>query len=401
MPEPLVRQLFAGPIDVVGDVHGELGALRRLLGRLGYARDGAHPEGRRLAFVGDLVDRGPDTPGVLALVRRLVEAGRAQCVLGNHEFNVLRGVRKPDNSWFAGAAVRQRGGRAAAADPGGAMNRTEWRACNDPRLRLDALRERAAGRKLRLFACENAWNGAKRVLWVMQQVVAEAATPADCFSRVPARVEARAQCDLSRDLFDPLFRPAPLDLSWLEADTGAVQHLARTIDEGRAFADLPVLADALEEAGCADAATCTRWKYARTTWNAATADPTAPPWPPSPTASPTPTPGLDGEDSEAVFAQPRPQPHQGEHRHRQRCQGRRHVEPGQAGQAALDGLVELLLVDLEELPQGGVELVEGPVRLPGVVAQAQGHRAGRECSRRRPPWPRAIRRPSASSPTSV
>jgi hypothetical protein len=100
MTETLVRPLFPGPIDLVGDVHGELDALRQLLGRLGYAADGAHPQGRRLVFVGDLVDRGPDTPGVIELVRRLVEAGRAQCVLGNHEFNVLRGARKADNSWF-------------------------------------------------------------------------------------------------------------------------------------------------------------------------------------------------------------------------------------------------------------------------------------------------------------
>ena len=43
-----------------------------------------HPD-RRAIFVGDLVDRGPDTPGVLRLVMGMVNAGTALCVSGNHE----------------------------------------------------------------------------------------------------------------------------------------------------------------------------------------------------------------------------------------------------------------------------------------------------------------------------
>lgn len=98
----LVRPLLPGPLDIVGDVHGELGALHALLARLGYDVEGRHPTGRRLVFVGDLCDRGPDSPGVVRLVQRCVEAGRAQCVLGNHEFNLLRGERKHGNHWFFG-----------------------------------------------------------------------------------------------------------------------------------------------------------------------------------------------------------------------------------------------------------------------------------------------------------
>jgi hypothetical protein len=101
-PAALVRPLWEGPIDVVGDVHGEVQALQALLDRLGYGPGGSHPEGRRLVFVGDLVDRGPDSPAVARLVSTLIRAGRAQCVLGNHEFNVLLGSRKPDNFWFFG-----------------------------------------------------------------------------------------------------------------------------------------------------------------------------------------------------------------------------------------------------------------------------------------------------------
>lgn len=99
-PTTLVRPLFDGPLDIVGDVHGEIDALRHLLGHLCYGDDGTHPAGRRLVFVGDLIDRGPDSPGVVALVRKLVVAGRAQCVLGNHELNVLREARKKDNHWY-------------------------------------------------------------------------------------------------------------------------------------------------------------------------------------------------------------------------------------------------------------------------------------------------------------
>jgi len=89
-----------GPLDVVGDVHGELDALHALLAHLGYDADGRHPDGRHLVFVGDLCDRGPDSPGVIALVRRLVESGGALATLGNHEINLLRGDRKDGNDWF-------------------------------------------------------------------------------------------------------------------------------------------------------------------------------------------------------------------------------------------------------------------------------------------------------------
>ena len=85
-----------GPFDVIGDVHGCRAELVTLLTELGYqvSRDGArHPEGRRAVFVGDLVDRGPDTPGVLRLVMGMVAAGNAYCVSGNHEAKLLRALR--------------------------------------------------------------------------------------------------------------------------------------------------------------------------------------------------------------------------------------------------------------------------------------------------------------------
>ncbi|MFI9565012.1 polynucleotide kinase-phosphatase [Streptomyces rishiriensis] len=75
---------LTGPFDVIGDIHGCSFELESLLGKLGYA-DGVHPEGRRAVFVGDLVDRGPDSPGVLRRVMSMVASGDALCVPGNHE----------------------------------------------------------------------------------------------------------------------------------------------------------------------------------------------------------------------------------------------------------------------------------------------------------------------------
>lgn len=98
---PNVREPLApGPLDIIGDVHGEIDALLALLDLLGYPRSGKHPRGRRLVFVGDLCDRGPDSVQVLHRVMDWVGAGHAQCVLGNHELNLLLGARKSANGWF-------------------------------------------------------------------------------------------------------------------------------------------------------------------------------------------------------------------------------------------------------------------------------------------------------------
>ncbi|RFU87582.1 polynucleotide kinase-phosphatase [Streptomyces triticagri] len=75
---------LTGPFDIIGDIHGCRSELDTLLGKLGYV-DGSHPEGRTAVFVGDLVDRGPDSPGVLRRVMSMVESGDALCVPGNHE----------------------------------------------------------------------------------------------------------------------------------------------------------------------------------------------------------------------------------------------------------------------------------------------------------------------------
>jgi protein phosphatase len=90
------RRADHGPFDVVGDVHGCLPELVELLTALGYTvTDGGarHPEGRRVIFLGDLVDRGPDTPGVLRLVMGMVRDGAALCIAGNHDVKLVRALR--------------------------------------------------------------------------------------------------------------------------------------------------------------------------------------------------------------------------------------------------------------------------------------------------------------------
>lgn len=85
-----------GPFDIIGDIHGCADELQDLLVALGYAvawgETGGErsvvvtpPAGRKAVFVGDLVDRGPNSPDVLRIVMSMVAAGTAYCVQGNHE----------------------------------------------------------------------------------------------------------------------------------------------------------------------------------------------------------------------------------------------------------------------------------------------------------------------------
>ena len=83
-------------LDIIGDLHGNLLAFVRLARHLGYAVDSdigrgdwSHPEGRILVFVGDLIDRGNKSLELAELVMSLVEQGRALCLMGNHEYNLV------------------------------------------------------------------------------------------------------------------------------------------------------------------------------------------------------------------------------------------------------------------------------------------------------------------------
>jgi protein phosphatase len=107
-PLPTNRVDDHGPFDIVGDVHGCFDELEALLGRLGYSvtlePDGAtgpryvarHPGGRRVIFLGDLVDRGPGITKVLRLAMDMVGDGAALCLPGNHDMKLLRKLNGRD-----------------------------------------------------------------------------------------------------------------------------------------------------------------------------------------------------------------------------------------------------------------------------------------------------------------
>ncbi|HAE12309.1 MAG TPA: hypothetical protein DCG39_11775 [Opitutae bacterium] len=79
--------------DLIGDVHGHFDLLERLVEKLGYTRTRRgyeHREVRKLVFVGDLINRGPDSVSVLKTVKETWEEGNALVTLGNHEFGTLR-----------------------------------------------------------------------------------------------------------------------------------------------------------------------------------------------------------------------------------------------------------------------------------------------------------------------
>ena len=77
--------------DVIGDIHGCADRLEALLSRLGYEKSGGvwkHPD-RMAVFLGDYIDRGPQILETLTIVRNMREAGAAECLMGNHEFNAV------------------------------------------------------------------------------------------------------------------------------------------------------------------------------------------------------------------------------------------------------------------------------------------------------------------------
>jgi hypothetical protein len=155
--------------------------------------------------------------------------------------------------------------------------RRPWNALEDPCVRnaLDAAEAYADGAathyRLRVavraarqahhplpMAGGSLWAASASVRWPLEPVetVARACATAavDVLNRVDAyAAEWAAQAALLRDLFGNPFRPCTPDPAWLCWRDGLVRTMAQTIYEARRFDDMPVLGDALEEAGCADA----------------------------------------------------------------------------------------------------------------------------------------------------
>jgi protein phosphatase len=91
-----------GPFDIIGDIHGCFEELSELLIKLGYSINRVEenqnnfgfnvnsPIGRKVIFLGDLVDRGSDSPSVLRLVMSMVNSDIAYCVPGNHDLKLQK-----------------------------------------------------------------------------------------------------------------------------------------------------------------------------------------------------------------------------------------------------------------------------------------------------------------------
>jgi hypothetical protein len=77
--------------DIIGDIHGHADKLRALLSRMQYTESQGvwrHSD-RKAVFLGDYIDRGPKQLETVSIVRRMVEAGTAEAIMGNHEFNAI------------------------------------------------------------------------------------------------------------------------------------------------------------------------------------------------------------------------------------------------------------------------------------------------------------------------
>jgi hypothetical protein len=179
------------------------------------------------------------------------------------------------------------------------MTEAEWLACTDPQKMLDFVKDIGTRRKLRLFLCAHvrmAWSpihdfrsrladvlelladllpGSVEALAAMIQEMNEfqrscierqdferAAYFRECFdllklARQPdtgMRLDARKfDCPTLHDLFGNPFRPVSANPAWLAWNDGTIPELAQAIYNQRAFDRLPVLADALEVAGCTNA----------------------------------------------------------------------------------------------------------------------------------------------------
>jgi hypothetical protein len=188
------------------------------------------------------------------------------------------------------------------------MTEAEWLSCTDPRPMLEFLPDKASDRHLRLFACAycRAVRDSQHLLgpstvavaeryadwlardqdlsserrgvpfpneyseWVLApsaydgawQAVDEMTSDLDLMKidpdalrhfPIPLDEVVKRSVLLLRDIFGNPFRPVPFDSGWLTWHDGTVPKLAQAIYDERAFDRLPILADALEDAGCSNA----------------------------------------------------------------------------------------------------------------------------------------------------
>ena len=103
------------------------------------------------------------------------------------------------------------------------------------------------------------WGDAKKIA----MIVADRSLAAASFTEVMAVAEAVQEYhrQLAGDIFGNPFDPVIVNPAWLAWNNGAIAKLAQRIYDERSFADLPLLADALEEAGCTSAELLTHCRH--------------------------------------------------------------------------------------------------------------------------------------------
>ena len=79
--------------DIIGDIHGNITKLQNLLIKLGYTKNNnssgyTHSE-RKVIFLGDFIDRGPQQLDTVLTAKAMIENGSALAVMGNHEYNAI------------------------------------------------------------------------------------------------------------------------------------------------------------------------------------------------------------------------------------------------------------------------------------------------------------------------
>jgi hypothetical protein len=177
------------------------------------------------------------------------------------------------------------------------VNEADWLSSDDPDRMLQELRGRITDRQLRLFACAccrhlgsllaqeslaavvvieryedgmATWQELHDALASADEVEAGTTGPTRLAARAAAMAWSvteharsaaahaagnsdavrRRQAEILRDIVGNPFHPAPVDLAWLRWHGACVEELARALYQERRHADLPILADALEDAGC-------------------------------------------------------------------------------------------------------------------------------------------------------
>jgi hypothetical protein len=128
------------------------------------------------------------------------------------------------------------------------MTEQEWLEGRDLQGMLLALRGKASERKMWLFAC-----ACCRLTWhVLPERCHRLVEAVERYADKEAERGELTALQLLLDIFDNLFRRFTVHPAWLSWHGGLPVSMASRMYDCRDFADMPVLADALEEAGCRD-----------------------------------------------------------------------------------------------------------------------------------------------------